>query len=517
LAATIHVNTSDPSINPGDGLCSLAEAIANANDNFPTFPDCASGSLGPDTLVLPMESTQVLSALLPVVTSEILIQGNGSTIDGDNTVDYVLRVTDPGHLILEATTITGAFGRGLQNDEVLEAVDCTITGNSGGGVLDRGSELNLTRCAITENGGSGEVGGGVAVGTIAPPAVVKITDCTILDNSVTGRGGGIFNNGAGPVTLTVVGTTIAGNQAAVGGGISSRVVGQNATSNVTVSNSTISGNTAAVGGGIYNWAADQADAAVLTVIHSTVTNNSASHADLGGGGIYNADSLFLERALVAGNLSTGGGPGREINNDAGAVAADDFNVFGFDGDDGLAGFAPGPTDVVPASGVLLSDIIDPLADNGGPTQTHALVSVSPALDIVATSCPPPATDQRGTVRPADGGTGDLFCDTGSFELEATASVGDVGSLDPSSALMVSPNPVFGISTRIYVPWREPSVLRVYDARGRLLGQKRLASQAGWVTAHLHEIALRHEFVSGIHFISLESRGTSLTTKLVLLR
>jgi hypothetical protein len=52
-----------------------------------------------------------------------------------------------------------------------------------------------------------------------------------------------------------------------------------------------------------------------------------------------------------------------------------------------------------------------LADNGGPTQTHALLPGSPAIDAASDDCPPPATDQRGVSRPQG-----AKCDIGAFEL-----------------------------------------------------------------------------------------------------
>jgi hypothetical protein len=55
--------------------------------------------------------------------------------------------------------------------------------------------------------------------------------------------------------------------------------------------------------------------------------------------------------------------------------------------------------------------LDPLADNGGPTLTHALLAGSPAIDAAdAAVCP--ATDQRGVARPQGSA-----CDVGSFEFE----------------------------------------------------------------------------------------------------
>ena len=94
------------------------------------------------------------------------------------------------------------------------------------------------------------------------------------------------------------------------------------------------------------------------------------------------------------------------------MTADAFNLFGVDGVAGVTGFTPGATDLVPAAGVQLPDILAPvLADNGGDTLTHALVPGSPAVDAVPTDCGPPVTDQRGVPRPQG-----AACDIGALEV-----------------------------------------------------------------------------------------------------
>jgi hypothetical protein len=85
----------------------------------------------------------------------------------------------------------------------------------------------------------------------------------------------------------------------------------------------------------------------------------------------------------------------------------------------FANFTPGPTDITATSNgtgpTALVNILNPtLANNGGPTRTHALVGGSPAIDTVTDgTCPPPAKDQRGVQRPQDGDNdGAAICDTG---------------------------------------------------------------------------------------------------------
>src|SRR5215510_357314 len=99
-AATITVTTNNPNI-AADGQCSLIEAIVNANNDAATHPDCPAGS-GADTIVLPANANVMLSNPyvtryttpfgttfsgppfgLPLITSRITIEGNGTTIHRD--------------------------------------------------------------------------------------------------------------------------------------------------------------------------------------------------------------------------------------------------------------------------------------------------------------------------------------------------------------------------------------------------------------------------------------------------
>jgi hypothetical protein len=75
----------------------------------------------------------------------------------------------------------------------------------------------------------------------------------------------------------------------------------------------------------------------------------------------------------------------------------------------------------PAGGDTFPDPkLGPLADNGGPTLTMALLPGSPAIDAGNTSLAP-ATDQRGFSRPAG-----LAADIGAFEYGSVMSSIAVG-------------------------------------------------------------------------------------------
>jgi hypothetical protein len=113
-----------------------------------------------------------------------------------------------------------------------------------------------------------------------------------------------------------------------------------------------------------------------------------------------------------------------------------FNVLGQVGKAGLVGLSPGATDIVPLVG--LEAILGPLADNGGPTLTHALVPGSPALDVApSASCaaePVSGVDQRGEPRNQNG-TGGLTaneCDAGSFELYVEPTIYLPFTVSPTS-------------------------------------------------------------------------------------
>lgn len=345
-------------INVGGG-CTLVDAITSAETDTATG-GCTDGT-GADTLVLPPGSTHTLTQInngingLPLITSNITIQGNGSTIrriGGPNPPLFrIFEVAFGGTLRLQQTTVSG--GR--------------AGASFGGAVANRGTFV--------------------------------LTGSTISGNTAA-AGGGITNYGG---TATVATSTISGNTTTIGygGGVLNYVNGT-----MTMTNCTISDNSAFNrGGGVINY-----DTSNLTVTHCTITGNAAGTQ---GGGVWNTASLTLDSTLISGNTAP---TAREIFLTTGTIAANNFNLFGSNGNSGVTGFQPGPNDIVPAVGVTVPDILDQtLADNApGTTQTHALIAGSPALDAVTTGCPPPAVDQRAVTRPQ--GTA---CDIGSFELEGT--------------------------------------------------------------------------------------------------
>jgi len=159
---------------------------------------------------------------------------------------------------------------------------------------------------------------------------------------------------------------------------------------MTLSNMTVSGNTANVhGGGIFNEGKS-------TLSNVTITENSASDR---GSGFYNNSApsgTTLTNTIVANNPSGIGANGDCL----GAVASIGYNLDS----DGSCGFAS--TGDLPNTNPKLG----PLADNGGTTETHALLAGSPAINAGSPDCPPPGADQRGLSRPQAS-----VCDIGAYE------------------------------------------------------------------------------------------------------
>jgi hypothetical protein len=91
-----------------------------------------------------------------------------------------------------------------------------------------------------------------------------------------------------------------------------------------------------------------------------------------------------------------------------------------------------PTDQVNVSALDLG--LDALADNGGSTETHALLTGSPAIDAGSPDCPPPATDQRGVARPQG-----AACDIGAFELEGETIAAEIDIRPGSDSNPIQPS------------------------------------------------------------------------------
>jgi CSLREA domain-containing protein len=222
---------------------------------------------------------------------------------------------------------------------------------------------------------------------------------------VSGLGGGINVGNGGVLTLT--GVTLTDNETdSAGGAIHSD-------GTATLRNVTISGNRADDSGGGFR------NDGTATLNNVTVAENSADNDANGtgnGGGIYvDEGTLTISNSIVGDNTDKSPGASDKHNDCSGTLTSGGYNLI-----EDTTGCTIGGTTTGNITGV--NPRIDPLADNGGPTFTHALKKNSPAVDAGNPAAPGSggtaceATDQRGVSRPQG-----PRCDIGSFEREAPAA------------------------------------------------------------------------------------------------
>lgn len=296
-----------------------------------------------------------------------LSAGVGDTL-GDLDIRQSVTITGAG---AGSTTINANAG-----DRVIDALagtfslqDVTLTDGSGSGAginIAGGATANLERVVVDSNTASSTSGGG-----IRNAGTVILNDVVVSNNNAnSASGGGLHNSG----TAVITNSLFVGNAASSGsgGGIQNTASG---TLNLT--NVTISGNAATAGGpgGLNN-------AGTGSLTNVTITNNS-------NGGFSSSNGVFaVTNSIIAGNA----------------------------GSDASGSYVDSGSNII---GTTAGLNLDALADNGGFSQTHALLSGSVAINAGSNSGAP-SEDQRGVVR-------DATNDIGAFEYQANGlGVGLVG-------------------------------------------------------------------------------------------
>ncbi|MBV9603500.1 MAG: hypothetical protein JO027_00260 [Solirubrobacterales bacterium] len=349
-AATYTVNATDDgpsSCDPGQS-CTLREAVSLAGDNPGSTVIVPAGDY-----VLTSDSDHVGSISVSPGTT---IQGAGARttiIDANSTVTHdrvFLLLASGAPVTLSHLTVTGG------------APDANAFGGvQGGDILSEG-DLSLDHVRVTAGSAAG--GGGVANvgGTLT-------IDHSLLDSDTatgTSAGGAILSTGSAP-SLTVTDSTLTGNGAGDGAGISV----SSATSSQT------------------------------TVRYVTIADNTSTEA-AGAGGLSTDGS---GTTLVGDSIIAGNQLGTAPANCAGPVTDAGSNVetgtdCGFSGSSDRQNAAP---------------ILGTLSDQGGDTDVLPLGAGSPAIDLAPVSgCP--ATDQRDRPRPQG-----AACDAGAVEADAPAT------------------------------------------------------------------------------------------------
>jgi len=507
FAATFTVNSTADVVDasPGDGICdtrrtappapatpecTLRAAIQEANAS--PGADAVNVSAGTYTLAIPGVGENAAAAGDLDITDNLTIIGEGPaitiikacTVDqktapcpaGQGIADDRVFHVDPAPagIIVEINDVTIQNGRRNQGNladiggGILLGVHLfsspgvgtltlrnsvvrdNVAGQIGGGIFNNGGTLHVIDSVISGNL-AGADGGGIASNGSLTIANSTISNNTNFGFDAGGSGGGIRSFGG---VVTIDRSTISGNgkpadapitgfeafkTLGCGGGM--RIGG----GELKVTNSTISGNRAGADGGGICMASDGPAPTTATVRSSTITGNTTLLPSTGGGGggILAGGNATLSNTIVAGNTAA-----NNIGHDCrGAFTSGGYNLIG--------NAIPAPSSppwctLTAATGdqVGSSSVIDPqlapLADNGGPTRTHALCTgaeqphlsctgVSPALNAgnpatpgtTADGCP--ATDQRGVSRFQD------RCDIGAYEVDNSGGGFTTDGVSPNHA------------------------------------------------------------------------------------
>lgn len=353
----------------------------------------ANAHAGTDSIPIEVTGTINLGSPLQIIFDPVSIIGPGADLlevhRADPTAFPVFAVSATGSSALSGLTVS--------HGKAISAGSFTV----GGGIRNSEGSLTLTGLVVKDSEAAAEGGTNVFVegGGIFSEGPLTLRETIVAGNAARASDGSAltaaFGGGVAALSgLTVEAGTISGNVTEAGGNGSATTAqggGVLAGTAATVSRSTISGNAVvakgaasqvrAQGGGIQTYEA--------TLATSTLARNSATSTGLAlGANLYSVLSTTVSGTLLAEPLDgadscSGGAPGSE-----------DFVSGGFNLDeDGSCAFGKSSD----LTGVIAG--LEPLADNGGPTPTHALRADSPAVDR-GTSFGL-TTDQRGLPRPSD--------------------------------------------------------------------------------------------------------------------
>lgn len=348
--ATITVTSTTDTLVPGDGACSLREAISNANANADTTSgDCVAGSAW-DTIMIPAGTYTLSIAGINEnanmtgdldITDETTVQGAGmaQTIVDGGRIDRVFNIRYENVHFADMT---------IQNGYAQQPGTCTANNpddqRDGGGVYIDGWEVSrrFDRVRFTNNEAICSGGGLGAVNA----------------RDVGGFGSVVDNNLAQQD----------------GGGVFFWRVDQNALPDVRLYSWTISGNTATVNGGGF---VHTSGCCVMQLEGVTITGNTAG--GMGGGVHQYGFGIDAAAMIIAGN--TAGDP---ATNDCGGDVGLYYSVVGTNGSAG--GCRTTEAGMRVGAGAL-GTIIDPTLTLIGTTMVHAIVDGGQAVDILPTGNP----------------------------------------------------------------------------------------------------------------------------------
>ena len=318
----------------------------------------------------------------PSITTSIIINGNGATVrrstGSQKAAIRLFHISQSGELVLNNIRLYDGIG--------VEPPDTTLPLRNNGGAIFNAGILTVNNGDFDYNRARRTGGGIYNTGTMTINASTFQNNEADYNGDPGGSGGAIWNGGI----ATISDSTFVGNAASQSGG---------AISNggmMTITNSTISANSTTLSGLASGAAIMNGGTGTLHISYSTITSNAGTTS----GAVWSVlDTIEIVNSIIAGNLpqncsypATSPTSGPNLDDDG---SCDNFTINA-------------------------DPQLDPLASNGGPTQTHAIAPSSPAKNAAAGTCP--ASDQRGEPRPHGSA-----CDLGSYELAGNQG----GSSDPA--------------------------------------------------------------------------------------
>lgn len=416
---------------------------------------------------------QIVNAGSIVTFKNVIIQGGNAQDDGSAGATSGSTAALGGGILDDGGNVT-LSNVVLQSNKAQAGSSLSAEEAGGGGIYAQNGSLTITNSVIQNNhadGGNGTItilkggnglGGGVGFTASGSSQLLRITSSTVANNTALGgtgysvgdgtgglaSGGGIDASSSGGSTFAVITASLLTGNKAIGGDASGNgnlqaASGGGASFNgsVTLVNSTIAGNEAIAGngkippslpyvafGGGAVFGGGTATLTNVTVAGNKSVTSQGGSANTASGGIDNFSSpatVKLTNTLVALN-SAATGPDYY-----GAVSNSDHNLIG--NADGSSGFSAAHGDLLGTTANPLNPQLGPLANNGGPTLTLALLPGSPAIakgDPNVQSATGPY-DQRGPgfARAAKG-----IIDIGAYEYTqpSTPSGGGGGTTTPPS-------------------------------------------------------------------------------------
>ncbi len=334
-------------------------------------------------------------------TETLLSQRNSTTnvttlsgdLKGDDGANFANNSENALHVV------TGSSTTGTATLDGFTVTAGNATSDIGGGIFNLGN-LTVQACTISGNTASLEGGGGIYSTTVGN---MTLNVCAVTGNKtdVGGAGGGIRTFGS----MNINHSLIAGNQAGTAAAIEYASAFEGVLTNVTITGNTNSGSSTGVVVCRIN--------AHLRLEYCTVSGNTSGTGS--SAGVYTSSGFIQYRGTIVSANTI-----QQFLSSGGTLTSLGHNICS-DATGNLIGSGDKPN---------TNPLLGSLANNGGATQTMALLVGSPAIDA-GDPANFPSIDQRSVARPVDG----------TVDCSAIADIGAYEFVPPVTAFFtISPNP-----------------------------------------------------------------------------